>query len=418
MASGALYRKARTGAALLSLDGGGVKGISSLMILQRIMDRVREIENKERSFTDAAERLPRDYFDLAGGTSTGGLAALMMFRLGMSTSQTIDQYKTLASKVFAPTIAGFEIHKLPLGYSLGNLWLWAKRLIKGASFSADRLEDAIDTVLQLPELGPFRGSGSDLLYDPTKPSGMMLMCATVAEKGETVLFRSYKLPDDSQPQSETAKKIDHSKITIKQACRATSAAPTYLPEMWIGDISFWDGGLLNNNPVDQVWDARYDLPHARRHCVVSIGTSYFPEAISKQTSSNHDNDSTSSSGGIANLIQTAIRTVTFATNTEAKHWDFMGNNIRRNARLPAAAAAAGAGHDHHTRYFRYNARASKQVNLDDYQSMHVLVRDTDTYLAYFDRNLNADGKPMNAAELDMHINECARQLAKTVPLEE
>ncbi|RMZ86768.1 hypothetical protein DV736_g6010, partial [Chaetothyriales sp. CBS 134916] len=378
------------------------------------MERVRDIENKERGFVDMTERLPKDYFDLAGGTSTGGLAALMMFRLGMNASQAIEQYKNLASKVFAPTIAGYEIHKLPLGYSLGNLWLWIKRLIKGASFSANRLESAIDTVLQLPELGLFRGTGSDLLCDPAKPSGMMLMCATVAEKGETVLFRSYELPADSRPQSETARKIRHDQITLKQACRATSAAPTYLPEMWIGDIGFWDGGLLNNNPVDQVWDARYDLPDARTAvdattgavtyieptvtCVVSIGTSYFPQLMEKAAPGE-------GRGGVGSLISTAIRAAAFATNTEAKHWDFMGNNIRRNARLPDA--------EQHTRYFRYNAHASKQIDLDDYQAIGSLVKDTETYLDRFDRNLNADGKPMAAAELDMHINECARQLAKT-----
>ena len=82
-----------------------------------------------------------------------------------------------------------------------------------------------------------------------------LMCATVADKGETVLFRSYRLPGDSRPQSETAQNIDHDNITIKEACRATSAAPTYLPPLKVPGrdrtmITFWDGGLLNNNPVD------------------------------------------------------------------------------------------------------------------------------------------------------------------------
>ncbi|RMZ77382.1 hypothetical protein DV737_g4393, partial [Chaetothyriales sp. CBS 132003] len=382
------------------------------------MDRVRDIENKERGFVDMTERLPKDYFDLAGGTSTGGLAALMMFRLGMSASKTIEQYEKLASKVFAPTIGDYEIHKLPLGYSFGNFWLWVKRLIYGAPFSANRLESAIDTVLQLPELGQFRGTGSDLLCDPTKPSGMMLMCATVTEKGEAVLFRSYPLPADSRPQSETAKKIRHDQITLKQACRATSAAPTYLPEMLIDGIGFWDGGLLNNNPVDQVWDARYDLPDARTvvdvstgtvtyieptvACVVSIGTSYFPQLVKKAAPGGR--------GGINSLIITAIRALGFATNTEAKHWDFMGNNIRRNMRLPDA--------EQHTQYFRYNARASKDINLDDYKSMDSLKEDTKTYLEYFDQGLNAEGKPMTAADLDMHIDKCAKLLAKTTLCEE
>lgn len=62
---------------VLSLDGGGVRGLSSLLILQEIME---DIERR----TDANETpLPCKYFDLIGGTSTGGLIAIMLGRLGM-----------------------------------------------------------------------------------------------------------------------------------------------------------------------------------------------------------------------------------------------------------------------------------------------------------------------------------------------
>jgi patatin-like phospholipase/acyl hydrolase len=47
---------------LLSLDGGGVRGLSSLYILQRIMNAI-DPDNPPK---------PCDYFDVIGGTSTGG----------------------------------------------------------------------------------------------------------------------------------------------------------------------------------------------------------------------------------------------------------------------------------------------------------------------------------------------------------
>jgi len=74
---------------LLCLDGGGVRGISSIMILDAILKRVREIEGGD---LDESKYFPHEYFDLAGGTSTGGLAALMMFRLRLSTAKTIEKY--------------------------------------------------------------------------------------------------------------------------------------------------------------------------------------------------------------------------------------------------------------------------------------------------------------------------------------
>jgi patatin-like phospholipase/acyl hydrolase len=50
----------------LIADGGGIKGISELLILQHIMVAVQG----QRGL--AEEPRPCDYFDLVGGTSTGG----------------------------------------------------------------------------------------------------------------------------------------------------------------------------------------------------------------------------------------------------------------------------------------------------------------------------------------------------------
>jgi patatin-like phospholipase/acyl hydrolase len=54
------------GLCLLSLDGGGVRGLSSLLILKDIMTQL----NSERE--DSQVLKPCDVFDLIGGTSTGG----------------------------------------------------------------------------------------------------------------------------------------------------------------------------------------------------------------------------------------------------------------------------------------------------------------------------------------------------------
>lgn len=48
------------------IDGGGIKGISELLILQHIMVAMQG----QLGLGD--EPLPCDYFDLVGGTSTGG----------------------------------------------------------------------------------------------------------------------------------------------------------------------------------------------------------------------------------------------------------------------------------------------------------------------------------------------------------
>jgi patatin-like phospholipase/acyl hydrolase len=62
---------------LLTLDGGGVRGLSSLMILQEIMEDIGSMTGSSMA------PKPCEYFDLIGGTSTGGLIAVMLGLLGM-----------------------------------------------------------------------------------------------------------------------------------------------------------------------------------------------------------------------------------------------------------------------------------------------------------------------------------------------
>lgn len=58
-----------TGLCLLSLDGGGVRGLSTLYILKRIMDR---LNNERKTTANLPPVKPCEVFDLIGGTSTGG----------------------------------------------------------------------------------------------------------------------------------------------------------------------------------------------------------------------------------------------------------------------------------------------------------------------------------------------------------
>ena len=49
-------------------DGGGVRGLSTLLILKGLMQQI----NAKRRFQGLSNVKPCDVFDLIGGTSTGG----------------------------------------------------------------------------------------------------------------------------------------------------------------------------------------------------------------------------------------------------------------------------------------------------------------------------------------------------------
>lgn len=229
------------------------------------------------------------------------------------------------------------------------------------------------------------------------------MCSTLAAKGESILFRNYTLSEQAgaAPVSTKARLADFSDISIMDAAKATSAAPTYLPEVKLTRevdaqdtvFRFWDGGLLNNNPVHQVWDNRYDLDESPKQnqtpvttCVVSIGCGWSdpkppPSGLFART---------------RRFVGAMLSGLEYATNTEAKHRDFERNVRRINQRL---SGDPGDTVNEKTAYFRFNTPTFKEdFNLDDYQQMPRLKQLTEKYL--------------EESEVQRKIDECAHALVR------
>src|SRR5215475_2576127 len=74
---------------LLSLDGGGIRGLITLGILERL-----EAELKQRTGKPL-----HDYFDYAAGTSTGAIIAGGLAR-GLPVAALIDFYTSAAEQMF------------------------------------------------------------------------------------------------------------------------------------------------------------------------------------------------------------------------------------------------------------------------------------------------------------------------------
>ena len=77
---------------ILSLDGGGIRGVLTIGFLEKIEQTLRKRH-------DAPSLLLRDYFDLIGGTSTGAIISAAL-SLGMDTTKIKNFYLTLGKKVF------------------------------------------------------------------------------------------------------------------------------------------------------------------------------------------------------------------------------------------------------------------------------------------------------------------------------
>ncbi|SPO01972.1 uncharacterized protein DNG_04645 [Cephalotrichum gorgonifer] len=215
---------------LLALDGGGVRGLSSLLILRRLMEAINP-DNPPN---------PCDVFDMIGGTSTGGIIAVMLGRLRMSVDECISQYIQLSDTVFKQT-SYFPVR--------------VDGRVK-ARFDTRALERVIkQTVVSHIH------------------SGASFVCtAASSDMTHTTKLTSYYNPRRSNDLLSTTK--------IWEAVRATSAASTFFDPIKLGPYGecFTDGATGANNPVRELWTEAGDVWHhlgplgSSLKCIVSIGT--------------------------------------------------------------------------------------------------------------------------------------------------
>ena len=210
------------GLTLLSLDGGGIRGLSSLQILKNVLEKVA----REGGLQTPPK--PCDFFDMIGGTSTGGLIAIMLGRMKMSIDECMAAYKELSDQVFR------RAHLLPVTLS-GR--------VRG-KYDSNALEKAVKRYLaqkSLPE--------NCLLQDISQAKCKVFVCATSGSTRQTVLLKSY---DTRRTNSDRLKYTE-----VWQAARATSAASTFFDTVTVQlgcyKESYTDGATGANNPVKHLW---------------------------------------------------------------------------------------------------------------------------------------------------------------------
>ncbi|KAI9833509.1 MAG: hypothetical protein M1819_003668 [Sarea resinae] len=249
---------------LLALDGGGIRGISELLILDEIMRRIQCDQN--------LPELPKpcDYFDLIGGASTGGywqprpysnctdskhsLIAIMLGRLRMSTREALAQYSLVAARVFSKQ---------------NRKWR-----IQDGTFKATTLEREIRRIVT-ESLGRSRKDARMLDESSTEERGKTavasVVCAIPASNmAFPTLFRTYEV---------RANMSDDCKIW--EAARATTAAPTFFKRVVIGEpgqvkTEYVDAALGCNNPTEHVIREALEIFVGERPVgvVVSIGAGH------------------------------------------------------------------------------------------------------------------------------------------------
>lgn len=254
-----VYLKPDTaGIRILTLDGGGIRGIVELEILRLI----------ERAMNG---KLPiQCFFDLIVGTSTGGLIALGLASRNWSVDECINHFEQLCDKAFTRRSGG----NIPLiGWLVDNY--------NHSKFETAPLQEALISAF----------SDDQYLFGGRRPdqssgcSPVKVAVTATSASGSAVVLANYnrhcseKLPYQFQrPEKVSAE------LKIWETARATSAAPRIFRSFHHEPSKqvYMDGALYHNNPIQiaererkLIWDKEVnEYPDL----IVSIGTSFNPHA--------------------------------------------------------------------------------------------------------------------------------------------
>ena len=229
---------------LLSLDGGGIRGVITLEVLARIESILRDQSQRPGLVLS-------DYFDYVAGTSTGAIIATCI-SIGMSIAAIQEFYDESGPAMF--TRAGV----------LKRFWY---------KFTDDSLAHQLQEVL----------GRETTLGDPRIRTLLMLVLRNATTDSPWPLCNNpgAKYNDPRRPDCNL-------RLPLWQLVRASTAAPTYFPPevVTLGhqDFVFVDGGVtMYNNPTFQMFLMATLEPYALKWraretemLIISVGTGSSP----------------------------------------------------------------------------------------------------------------------------------------------
>jgi hypothetical protein len=242
---------------LLAIDGGGIRGVLALEVLQKI-------ENLLKARSGSPDLRLADYFDYIAGTSTGGIIAAGL-SIGMSVEEILAFYQQAGGQMFVKA-----------------------NLLR-------RLRYKFEDEPLAAQLKQVFGIGTTLGSEKLRTLLLLVMRNASTDSPWPISNNPYaKYNDRAHPDCNL-------NLPLWQLVRASTAAPTYFPPEVIvlpsaaptgeREFVFVDGGVtMYNNPafqmflmatLDRYWSARPEArwqTGAERMLIVSVGTGTSPAA--------------------------------------------------------------------------------------------------------------------------------------------
>ncbi|XP_021714281.1 patatin-like protein 3 isoform X2 [Chenopodium quinoa] len=204
---------------ILSIDGGGIRGIIPAVMLDFLESELQKLDGKEARLAD--------YFDVISGTSTGGLITAMLTAPNEKNRPLYDAkdivpfYLEHSPKIFHQPSGIFG--------SMGTLM----KMLNGPKYDGKYLHKLVKGIL-----------GDTRLHQAL--TNVVIPTFDIKNL-QPVLFSSYMVPN--------YKDVD---ALMSDICLGTSAAPTLLPAYYfenkddkgnLREFNLIDGGVAANNPT-------------------------------------------------------------------------------------------------------------------------------------------------------------------------
>ncbi|XP_051125036.1 phospholipase A I isoform X2 [Andrographis paniculata] len=279
----------KRGLRILTMDGGGMKGLTTVRIL-------KEIERR-------TGKQIYELFDLICGTSTGGMLAVALGIKLMSLNKCEEIYKDLGKLVFAEPVPK-ENEAATWREKLDQLYKSSSQrfrvVVHGSKHSADQFEKLLKEMCADDE--------GDLLIESAVrkiPKVFVVSTLVSVAPAQPFIFRNYQYPAGTPEVSSAVSEnltiggqgatttgaqvgykrhafIGSCKHHIWQAIRASSAAPYYLDDYSDGVYRWQDGAIVANNPtIFSIREAQLLWPDSNIDCLVSIGCGSVPTKVRK-----------------------------------------------------------------------------------------------------------------------------------------
>lgn len=253
------------GLRILALDGGGTRGVLTVSLLKHI--------------AVAAGKELSEMFDIICGTSTGGIIAVLLGMEKASTAELEMLYDTLIKEIFVKDSAAVAGARLVVRQAYYDERLWESLLER--AFSDTRM--------------------IDFAADESMPKVFCLSSKISSSPAKVVVWRNYNYPavnDHTESESSWLGRLKQQLVRrkvaacckdvretrthrydgsccvrVRDALRATTAAPGFFIGKTIGKDFFVDGALLANNPAAvAIAEAKALYPGIPIEVVVSVGT--------------------------------------------------------------------------------------------------------------------------------------------------